>query len=62
MLNRKEKMKRRISTGLVSLVCAAAIVFIGYSAYDIATTSDETVFLEVNLSSITDYETQLTAD
>ena len=62
MLNRREKMKRRISTGLVSLVCAAAIVFIGYSAYDIAFTSDETTSVEVNLSSITDFETYLTAD
>ena len=62
MLNRREKIKRRLSVSAVALVCAASIIFIGYSAYDIVTTSDETVEIEVNLSSIVDYQDALEAD
>ena len=62
MLNRREKIRRRVSTGAVALLCAAAIIFIGYSAYDVVTETDETSSIEINLSSISDYEDTLQAD
>ena len=62
MLNRREKIKRRLSTGAVALVCAACIIFIGYSAYDVVTSTDEVETIEINLSSITDYQDSLSVD
>ena len=62
MLNRREKIRRRVSTGAAALLCAAAIIFIGYSAYDVVTETDETTSIEINLSSISDYQDALTAD
>ena len=62
MLNRREKIRRRVSTGAAALLCAAAIVFIGYSAYDVVTETDETTSIEINLSSISDYQDALQAD
>ena len=62
MLNRREKIRRRVSTGAAALLCAAAIIFIGYSAYDVVTETDETTSIEINLSSISDYQDALQAD
>ena len=62
MLNRREKIRRRVSTGAAALLCAAAIIFIGYSAYDVVTQTDETTSIEINLSSISDYQSALQAD
>ena len=62
MLNRREKRRRYLSTGAVALVCAASIIFIGYSAYDVATSSSEIEEIEINLSSISDYEETLSVD
>ena len=62
MLNRREKRRRYLSTGAVAIVCAAAVFFIGYSAYDVVTTTDEVAEIEVNLSSISDYEEAIDVD
>ena len=62
MLNRREKIKNRLSVGAVALVCAASIIFIGYSAYDVVTTSDEIETIEINLSSIADYQDMIEVD
>ena len=59
-LNRREKIRRRFSAGIITVLCAAAVFFIGYSAYDIATATSE--WVTVDLSAINDYATLVSAD
>lgn len=59
-IQRREKWELRLEKFAIAVVCIAAVGWIGYSAYDLATREDpneeqEVVTTEMDVTALTDY-------
>lgn len=61
---KKEKLKHNLSVACASVICVAAIGWIGYSAYGYFRSGDDTKVTqtEVDLNALNDYMNSVTAE
>ncbi|MCR4843084.1 MAG: hypothetical protein K5840_07480 [Eubacterium sp.] len=59
----RQKFKTRVAEILAGLLCAAIVVFIGFSIYDTASSTETSVtYTKVNIDAISNVEETLAAD
>ena len=58
---RKQRMMSFVRKGVLTLVAAALIAWLGYYAYDMYESGKDRVVAEVNYDAVTDYLNSLTA-
>ena len=55
----REKFRTRVAGCAVGIVCLAIVGYIGYSVYDYVESNKATVYTQVNVDAISDYESSI---